>query len=323
MNSVILHDLNAAFGLRVDACEPVSGGWLNKKWKISTGAGDLLVKQFSPERFSRRKLEEIEQALRRQIILHGEGVPCPRIYEYGGQVIRFLPNDTAYMIMQFVPGRTGSPETVCTVQMESLGEACAKMHNGFARICTDGVKNRSMQPGDVISSLRAALRTSAALPGPDVPEAFREAIGSALNLLPCLPKEFPGSLPMQLAHEDFAADNLLFHEDRLSAIVDFDRNQYSFPLHDIGRVLLSLTLKDGVLNDPLIRAFVAGYRRFRPLAAKDIFSALLLTWIIEVPWWLRPEFFSHPDAKPARFKEEILFMTGLLHANKDAFGLTS
>lgn len=80
MNGLIIQDLQAAFGIQICSFSTVSGGYLNKKWRVETDAGDLLVKQYSHERFSRRKLNEIEQALKRQMILFDAGIPCPRIW---------------------------------------------------------------------------------------------------------------------------------------------------------------------------------------------------------------------------------------------------
>ena len=64
----IVRDLQPAFGLTFTEAVPVSGGWLNQKWRISTDRGPLLVKQYSLRRYRPDKLERIEEALRRQLL---------------------------------------------------------------------------------------------------------------------------------------------------------------------------------------------------------------------------------------------------------------
>ena len=51
-----------------------------------------------------------------------------------------------------------------------------------------------------------------------------------------------------IGHEDFTPDNMLFFGNEVSAILDFDRSQYGYRLHDVGRAILSFALKDGELD---------------------------------------------------------------------------
>ena len=98
MNEVILRDLRSSFGISVSDYTPVSGGYLNQKWRASTNQGELLIKQYNHVRFNARKREEIEYALRRQILLSELGVRCPRVFSSCGQVIRCPDQDTSYMV---------------------------------------------------------------------------------------------------------------------------------------------------------------------------------------------------------------------------------
>lgn len=77
MEEAIWTDLERSFCLRGDSVTPVSGGWMNRKWKLVCGEKAWLVKQFSRKRFSQKQLDWIEESMQRQIIAQGEGVPCP------------------------------------------------------------------------------------------------------------------------------------------------------------------------------------------------------------------------------------------------------
>jgi homoserine kinase type II len=95
----------------------------------------------------------------------------------------------------------------------------------------------------------------------------------------------------------------------VSAIIDFDRNKYSYIWHDVGRAILSLALKDQKMDMDIINAFVEGYSRHGALALSDMADILRLTWCMEVPWWIQPEFFEENHAKVVRFKDEMLWLT--------------
>jgi len=45
------------------------------------------------------------------------------------------------------------------------------------------------------------------------------------------------------------------------------------------------------------------------LILPNIADALRLSWCIEVPWWIQPEFFIENREKALRFKDEILWLT--------------
>lgn len=116
-------------------------------------------------------------------------------------------------------------------------------------------------------------------------------------------------LPKGIAHEDFTFDNILFHENGVSCILDFDRNQYSFVWHDIGRALLCFALHEGNLRRDYVLAFLNGYNRHLPLSRRDLADALRISWCIEILWWIQPDYFTMEPCKATRFRDEILWLT--------------
>ena len=78
MDRRLLNDMQAAYGLAVTQIQPLTGGWLNELWKVTTQRGDLLVKRFSHRRYSAASLEKIEQALERQRQVAAQGIPAQR-----------------------------------------------------------------------------------------------------------------------------------------------------------------------------------------------------------------------------------------------------
>ena len=141
MEDKIIADLKESYGITFNQITPVTGGLLNQKWKVSTDKGELLVKQYSTNRFCREQIERIETALQRQIILEKHGVPCPFLWQCGDRVIRWLDDKTAYMVMDFCSGKTENPDSITIPQMHSLGSTCAVMHRALSQLPTHSVKS--------------------------------------------------------------------------------------------------------------------------------------------------------------------------------------
>ena len=310
MEDRILADLRKSYGITVRQFTPVTGGLLNLKWKASTDQGDLLVKQYSTRRFRREQIERIESALERQIILEKEGVPCPMIWKNDGHILRWLDDETVYMVMAFHAGKTENAETITIGQLRSLGSACTVMHNAFSLLPEPSDKRLPGFGGYTMDALWQNYNARRAECTPDMPMEYQEALHMQEKILRQLDASFFHTFPKGFAHEDCHAGNILFHADRLSAIVDFDRNCYSYVWHDIGRALLSFALDSNGMNVAKVRAFLDGYALHAPLALPDIAQALRLSWCIETPWFIQPGYFE-PDCNETgkRLKDEVLWLT--------------
>jgi homoserine kinase type II len=171
------------------------------------------------------------------------------------------------------------------------------------------VEGYPIDSGHVIESLWANFHTRAQECPSGTPVEYRKAVLSLEPILKQLTNEFFDRLPKGIAHEDFSPDNMLFDAEGVSSILDFDRNHYSFIWHDIGRAILSLALKDNRMDMEKIHAFLNGYSRHSALILPNITDALRLSWCIEIPWWIQPEFFRENNAKVVRFKDEMLWLT--------------
>ncbi len=312
MNEQICEDLRTAFGIQIRSISPVSGGWLNEKWRAATDAGDILVKRYSHERYNRRKLAQIEQALQRQIRVHEAGVPCPRIWRAGENILRRPSEEIDYMVMEFLPGLSAGPDSVNLQQMEALGEACARMQEAFRQLPVKGVEGFPGSSRQFMDALCETVRRGREECPADAPEEYRDAIAQAGKWADKADFSFLNRLKRGIAHEDFTPDNMLFSERGFSAILDFDRNRHSFPLHDVGRILLSLARHDGKIDGERVRAF---RREYGNLKDEDVYDAFMLTALIEIPWWIQPEYFRESSLKVQRFITEMLFLLNDISEN--------
>ena len=335
MEEAIRADLESSFGLHGDSVNPVSGGWMNRKWKLVCGEKAWLVKQYSRKRFSQKQLDWIEESLQRQIIAQREGVPCPRVLSFQDKVLRTLVDGTTYMVMEFCPGVMLDHNTVMADQMYSLGRACGQIHRTFSALPPQGVRGYPLDRKSVLHELREHYRTqmeecgkAAEEGGPagsssdfsDSSEEFFRALEQERRILEKLPADFFDRLETGIGHEDFTPDNMLFSGNEVSAILDFDRSQYGYRLHDVGRAILSFALKDGEMDLKKAYAFLEGYGEWMAFGEsgragcsgdwleRTLSDALMLTWCIEAPWWMKRGVFAGASVKPGRFLEEITWV---------------
>mgnify|MGYP006066250607 FL=1 len=335
MEEAIRADLESSFGLHGDSVNPVSGGWMNRKWKLVCGGKEWLVKQFSRKRFSQKQLNWIEESMQRQIIAQREGVPCPRVLSFRGKVLRTLADGTTYMVMEFCPGVMLDHNTVMTDQMYSLGRACGQIHRTFSALPPQGVRGYPLDRKSVLHELREHYRTqmeecgkAAEEGGPagsssdfsDTSAKFFRALERERRILEKLPADFFDRLETGIGHEDFTPDNMLFSGNEVSAILDFDRSQYGYCLHDVRRAILSFALKDGEMDLKKAYAFLEGYGEWMAFGGssragcsgdwleRTLSDALMLTWCIEAPWWVKKGVFAGASVKPGRFLEEITWV---------------
>ena len=100
----------------------------------------------------------------------------------------------------------------------------------------------------------------------------------------------------------------------------------------MGRAILSFALKDGELDLKKAYAFLEGYGEWMAFGGsgrtgtkgtagtsadagrpadwleRTLSDALMITWCLEAPWWVKRGVFAGASVKPARFLEEIVWV---------------
>lgn len=291
MDKRICDDLQESYGIRCRSFSRINGGFLNELWRVQTDYSEVLVKVFSPKRFSEKKLAGIERALLMQQKLHAAGVCCPRVY---APALRRMDAQTVYSVMDYCAGRNETPETITAPQMQSLGAEIARMHAAFDTLPCEGEKG---YPADC-AALAEGLTSHMEAYGDD----------TLRRIAATWTAEAISRQKMALRHEDMTQDNVLFDDAGVTAIIDFDRASYHFALHDIGRAVLSFARTDAGLKAESVCAFLMGYNTVRPLSLQDIMQALRVTWLSEAAWWIGPKA-EHLSGKALRFREDLLWLT--------------
>lgn len=305
--TIINRKIEQSLNVKIIKITQVNGGWLNSKWKLSTSEGEYLVKQYSPKRYIGTKLDKIEKSLEYQHYLNQKALQCPKIYNIGGSFIQRIGEDINYVVMDFVYGNHVTPETVNMEQMFHLGYQAGLMHKLMSEFFYEDINTDELLK-QYQNEYSERLHT-AQVSGNKQYLSYIEKQGQILN---SIDNNFLSSLPKGIAHGDFAIDNILFKNNYVSAILDFDTigNWRPLPYRDIGRAILSFCLHGNVINNSLISAFIKGYNEHLYISDEDIVKSIQFVWLNEINWWSNEELFERKElTKTKRFFNEMYWVT--------------
>ena len=304
-NEIIQVDLMEAFhqffGLNIIESVPIQRGWLNLKWKITTNNGTFLLKQYNKQRYKDYNFDDLLRAFSQQERLHGLGLACPRLFNHEGQVFMESERRERFLVMEFCSGTLVSPGEANIHQLYELGKATGKMH----RWLNDGTLRSKSTTKLVLSSREERLAHWDSV-WKQAEEADKKELLADIETqrkatemihIEMMDAHSPG-----WAHRDLWADNVLFNDDKLSAILDFDRLDYDYPQLDIARAVMSFAW-DKQLKLPLVSAFMVGYREEHTMVEGCLTRSLQWLWYMESVWWINANMDEH--SVPIRFAKEM------------------
>ncbi|WP_186326843.1 phosphotransferase [Cytobacillus oceanisediminis] len=310
----IFEAVTRLFGIEIQSWNPIHLGYKNLKWQVKTTAGDLFVKQYNKQRYPEERVPGLEKALQIQNMLYEEGLPCPKLFPYKGNFVLNTENGERFVLMGFNKGFTLPPGSANSYQMYSLGKVIGRMHVLLE-------KNIAREPlhWDLLSKPEMLENWN---------ERYEEAIAldcsktlQNLEIQRRILAENDTSLFTQCdkgwAHWDLFADNILFSENGVSSILDFDRMNVVYTDFDISRPILSCCVDENRMNVDGVSAFVRGYREYKPLPFAQLIKSIKLTWWREAEW-VRVE--KPGDSTPLkRFSEENVWIAENWDCLEDLF----
>ncbi|MCR2805248.1 phosphotransferase [Paenibacillus soyae] len=313
----LVNSFQQCFGMKVLDAVPIRRGWLNLKWKLTTDAGAYLLKQYNRTRYRLYKPEELHLAFSAQTRLHRDGLPVPRPLTCQHRVLLESDGGERFMAMEYCQGLTIQPGRANLRQMYDLGRSTGRMH----RLLNDGTLGGKGSPQFVPPSREDRLEhwKSMLRQAEECGKApLLDDIELQLKATEEINEELFEIIETGWAHRDLWSDNLLFHEDRLSAILDFDRLNYDYPLLDAARAVMSCAFDDR-LDVSLVSAFSEGYREEQTVDQGYLANSLQLLWYMESAWWIHADMDKH-SAPPARFAKEMNWLANNYRSLRDLLG---
>lgn len=307
---MVYHDLlnycEQYFGFRIRQATQIKRGWLNLKWKIETDQGNFLLKQYNHERLKKYDIEQLQTALRFQQKLRNEGLACPKLLTYAEKIMQETDNGQIFLVLDFCEGNIVKPGMVNENQMYDLGCQTGKMHRLLNEIPIHHTKPQFIPPSKE-SRLEHWLHIRRDAEAEDK-QWLIPLIDSQIKATEALDLSKISDCESGLAHRDLWVDNLLFGDNQLSAILDFDRLNYDYPELDIARAIISCSLINDDFRMENAIAFLEGYRTEREFPLGNLERAMRMLWYMESTWWINKHTDIQSSLPPARFAEEMVWL---------------
>ena len=310
----------ALFDLHFFNPVPLTRGLLNLKWKVESEKGSFVIKQYNKERYKKYDIEKIalqqDVALREQLRLHEKGILCPSVLSYNGKVTHVSPSGERFVVMDYLQGENVLPGTLNEKQMYSLGQMTARMHNVFNDGSIKVDETPQFMPPHLDERLIYWQELKELNEGNDRVVAL---IDQQMMATKQFKLQWIASCETGWAHRDLWIDNLLFKDNQLSAILDFDRFAYDYPELDVARAIMSGALKGTQFNVTTARAFLEGYKTNRSFENGVFVRSLYLLWYMESVWWIRADL-NLNRYQEVQFQNEMIWLAENLSELHSMFG---
>jgi len=221
---------------------PLDGGLANSSMKITTESGTYTLTVCDE-----KNEQEIDCLTRVVAHLVQNGIPTPKVIPARSGSAFLMHDSRPVYIKEFLPGQV-------------------RADLSFSML---------FQVGEVLADLHRLA------PPPDVPQAFPYGMGTfseifALRLnhpyvdwlrqkIGFLQSALDPAMEKGLIHGDLFWDNLVFDDDLLAAVLDFEEACHYYKLYDIGMCAIGCCARDNRLSMARIASLVDGYQQRCPL----------------------------------------------------------
>jgi homoserine kinase type II len=250
----------------------IEAGTVNTSYALEMGKG----------RFFLRIYEEQPQAgaeAEARLLLHlaASGVPTPSpVQARDGAMVHMLAGKPA-AIFPWVEGDMLCLKAVTPAAAHAVGAALARMHlAGPAEPVATSLSGGRFGADDLVARCDRVAKSTDTL-ARVLAEPLRDAVIR-------LDRKRRADLPRGLVHGDLFRDNVLWHDGKIAALLDFESAHKGPFAYDLAVLILSWSFRD-TFDFEIARAIVAGYREVRELEESErealyvesVFAALRFT----------------------------------------------
>jgi homoserine kinase type II len=276
-------------------------GMVNETAFVQTNKGKFVVRRNS------RSANVDMLRYRHQLIthLHENNVPTPRLLPtQAGSTLLDL-DGRFYEVMNFVAGEALNPKR--PQQFVNAGVTLALYHKAVENYKAPPDAARLRYAPQSLLALNEVLMKRDFFMG-DLSSTLSWYDGRAGRLRKMLSEKSYGALPHLVIHGDIHLDNVLFAQDRVVALLDYDQVAWDTPVADLADALVAFASVDkpkvthwGVFNGPLdeerAAKVIEGYASVRKLSRAEMDALPIL---LEVHWLqgAMGRVFSTPEGAP-------------------------
>jgi len=242
LNAVELETILAPYHIEVKSFTPVAGGNANSNYHIHGSDGEYMLTIIEE-----KSLLEVEKLATLIKWLGEHHFLTPPVYptatgetvtQYGGKPV---------MVKKWIYGVVH--EELNANNLGQIGSAMARLH----QIPAPDYLAQLPPYGDEYFSIVIGYGKDA---------KFESWLDKGLRFFN---ENGPGDLPKGLIHGDVFFDNVLFENNQIKAIIDFEEARNYYFISDLGMGVIGLCASGEKIELTKVREFVAGYERLRPL----------------------------------------------------------
>jgi homoserine kinase type II len=245
----ILRDFGVA-GYR--SHHPIAVGTVNTNVRVETDAGALFLRVNEG-----KSLDDVgrEAAIVAHVAARGLPTPVPRVAASGQPFVLWKDQkDQIVSLFPWIAGRTLERDELTAAHGAAAGGALARLHLAGADFADH--RPGRYEPDEIDRRLRHV----AGLGRPELMPA--QAILTAE--LAALAAERAKDLPAGLIHGDLFVDNVLFADDQLAALLDFEQASWGRLAYDLAVTVLAFGFGRDDFRADVTRALIDAYAAVRP-----------------------------------------------------------
>jgi homoserine kinase type II len=268
-----LRALAGAFDLGpLSASRGIEAGTVNTSYALEMASGRYFLRIYEEQQ---RPGAEAEARLLLHLAASGVPTPAP-VQARDGSMVQLLCAKPA-AIFPWVVGDMLCLKAVTPAAAHAVGGALARMHlAGPAEPAATSLGAGRFGADELVARCDRILKATDA-----EARSQAEPLRDAVILID---RKRKGDLPRGLVHGDLFRDNVLWHDGKIAALLDFESAHRGPFAYDLAVLVLSWSFRDSFDMD-VARAIVAGYREVRELEANEreslyvesVFAALRFT----------------------------------------------
>jgi homoserine kinase type II len=221
---------------------PLDGGLANSSIKITTGSGTYTLTVCDE-----KNAQEIDCLTRVVAYLVQKGIPTPKVIPARSGDAFIMHGLRPVYIKEFLPGHVRADLSFS--KLFQVGEVLADLH-------------RLEPPPDVPQEFPYGMSTFSELFEMRLNHPYVDWLRQKVGFLQ---SALDPAMEKGLIHGDLFWDNLVFDEDILVAVLDFEEACHYYKLYDIGMCAIGSCTREKRLSMARIASLVAGYQQRSPL----------------------------------------------------------